>query len=61
MAASNSNTETYFVDYGISKVYYKLEEDNTVVTQGRTITLSRDKFLDYLATARVLGHNTGKL
>lgn len=55
------NTEIYFVDYGAGKVYYKLLDDNTIVAQDRTITLSRDKFLDYLATARVLGHNTGKI
>lgn len=55
------NTEIYFVDYGAAKVYYTLRDDNTIVTQDRTITLSRDKFLDYLATARVLGHNTGKI
>lgn len=55
------NTEIYFVDYGAGKVYYTLRDDNTIVTQDRTIILSRDKFLDYLATARVLGHNTGKI
>lgn len=44
-----------------TEVYYTLRDDNTIVTQDRTITLSRAKFLDYLATARVLGHNTGKI
>lgn len=58
---NNDNIEIYFVDYGAAKAFYTVREDNTVFTKGRMITLSRDKFLDYLATARVLGYNTGKL
>lgn len=57
----DNQQEIYFVDYGAAKVYYTIQDDNTVVTQGKVIILSRDKFLDYLATARVLGYNTGKL
>lgn len=57
----NDNTEIHFVDYGAAKVYYTIQDSNTIYTQGRKITLSRDKFLDFLATAKVLGYNTGKL
>lgn len=56
-----NNTEIYFVDYGASKVYYTLSDDNTIVTQGRTVTLPKEKFLDFLATAKVLGYKTGRL
>lgn len=53
--------EIYYVDYGAAKVYYRMDGDNAVCVQDRRVTMPREKFLDYLATARVLGHKTGKL
>ena len=55
------NSEIYYIDYGAAKVYYRLLDANTVAVSGGSVTLSREKLLDYLATARVLGHKTGKL
>lgn len=52
----------YYVDYGAGKVYYRAVGENFVErVGGLTATMPREKFLDYLATARVLGHKTGRL
>lgn len=53
--------EIYYIDYGAAKVYYKVLDNGVAVVGGSSVTLSREKFLDYLATARVLGHKAGKL
>lgn len=53
--------ETYFVDFGQSRIYYRVYDENTVITPNGEKTISRQKFLDYLATARELGHKTGKI
>lgn len=53
--------EIYYIDYGAAKVYYKVLDNGTVVVGDSSVTLSREKFLDYLATARVLGHKAGKI
>lgn len=53
--------ETYYVDYGAAKVYYRMDGDSAVCVQDRRVTMPREKFLDYLATARVLGHKSGRL
>lgn len=53
--------EIYYIDFGTSKLYYKVLDDNTVISKDHRTTISRDKFLDFLATAKELGHKTGKL
>lgn len=54
--------EIYYVDYGAGKVYYRTVGENLVErVGGLTATMPREKFLDYLATARVLGHKAGRL
>lgn len=55
------NDEIYYIDYGAAKVYYTVLDNGMVETVGSKVTISRDKFLDYLATAKVLGHKAGKL
>lgn len=53
--------ETYYIDYGAATVYYHVTDDNTVTSDGTAVTMPRHRFLDYLATARELGHKAGKL
>lgn len=53
--------EIYYIDFGTAKLYYQVIDGNTVISRDRQTTLSRDKFLDFLATAKELGHKTGKL
>ena len=57
----NAAAETYWLDLGTTKVYYHVTGDNTVAVRGKSITISRQRLLDFLATARELGHKTGKL
>lgn len=54
--------ETYYIDYGAATVYYHVTDDNTVIrSDGTAVTMPRHRLLDYLATARELGHKAGKL
>ena len=61
MAAQENNQEVYFIDFGKAKVYYQIPEEGMVILKDGKTTISRQKFLDYLATARELGHKTGKI
>lgn len=53
--------EIYYIDYGAAKAYYRVDDGGTVTTRGGSVTLSREKLLDFLATARALGHKTGRV
>lgn len=53
--------EIYFIDFGSAKVYYQIQEDGNVISKDKAARISKEKFLDYLAVAKELGHNTGKL
>ena len=54
--------ETYYINYGAATIYYHVTDDNTVIhSDGTAVTMPRHRFLDYLATARELGHKAGKL
>ena len=61
MEALEIKHEIYFIDFGTAKVYYQILEDGSVISRDRRTTISRQKFLDYLATAKELGHKTGKI
>lgn len=53
--------EIYYIDFGTAKLYYQVLDGNTVISKDHRTIISRDKFLDFLATAKELGHKTGKL
>lgn len=48
--------ETYYINYGAATIYY-----HVIHSDGTAVTMPRHRFLDYLATARELGHKAGKL
>lgn len=53
--------EIYYIDYGAAKVYYTVTGDGRVIVGGNSVVISREKFMDYLATAKVLGHKAGQV
>lgn len=53
--------DIYYIDFGSSKVYYQVYPDNTVICKDGKTHIPLTKFLDYLATAKELGHKTGKI
>lgn len=55
------NDEIYYIDFGTTKRYYKVQDDNKIISRDGTATISKNKFLDFLATAKELGHKTGRL
>lgn len=61
MAAQENKHEVYFIDFGKAKIYYQIPEDGTVISKDSKTTISRQKSLDYLATAKELGHRTGRI
>lgn len=61
MAAQENNHDVYFIDFGKAKIYYQIPEKGTVISKDGKTTISQQKFLDYLATAKELGHKTGKI
>lgn len=56
----NKAKEIYYVDYGAGTVYYHVI-DGIVTKDGKPLAISFDKFLDYIATAKELGHKAGRL
>lgn len=61
MAALENKHEVYFIDFGKARIYCQIPEDGTVMSKDGKTTISRQKFLDYLATAKELGHRTGRI
>ncbi len=55
-----TNRETYFVDFGQGSVYYQVV-DRAIFADGKRSAVSIDKFLDFIATAKELGHKAGRL
>lgn len=53
--------DIYFIDFDSAKIYYLIQEDGTVISKDKAAHITREKFLDYLAVAKELGHKTGKL
>lgn len=53
--------DVYYIDFGTAKVYYQVYVNNTVICKDGKVHIPLAKFLDYLATARELGHKTGKI
>ena len=53
--------EIYFVGDELSTRYFHVIDENTVEQGGQRIGIPRERFLDFIATARVLGLKAGKL
>lgn len=53
--------EIYFVGDELSTRYFHVIDENTVEQGELRISIPRERFLDFIATARVLGLKAGKL
>lgn len=62
MEVQANSVEVYFIDFGNTTVYYQIIDDGArVISRNKSAVISRQKLLDYIATAKELGHKTGKL
>ncbi len=57
----NMEREIYFVGDELSTRYFHVIDENTVEQGELRISIPRERFLDFIATARVLGLKAGKL
>lgn len=53
--------EIYYIDTGAAKLYFQLIDDNTVQCRGNTTVMPRQKLVDFISTAQVLGLKAGRL
>lgn len=58
----NDNTrEIYYISDRFSSRYYHIIDDNTVQLGNTKYSIPRHRFLDFIATAKILGLKAGKL
>jgi len=53
--------ETYYVGDEQSTRYFSIVDDNTVKHGDCRISIPRERFMDFIATAKVLGLKAGKI
>lgn len=53
--------EIYYVGDEQSTRYFHIVDDNTVEHGDRLISIPRERFMDFIATAKVLGLKAGKV
>lgn len=53
--------EIYFIGDRYSSRYYHIIDDTTVRLGDEKYTISRERFLDFIAAAKALGFNAGRL
>lgn len=53
--------EIYKIDFSSGSIYFQVLNDNEVVCRDRTVTMPRQRLLDFIATAKVLGLGAGKV
>lgn len=53
--------EIYFVGDELSTRYFRIIDENTVEQGGQRISIPRERFLDFIATARILRLKAGEL
>lgn len=53
--------EIYKIDFGTGSIYFQTLNDNEVVCLDKTVTMPKQRLLDFIATAKVLGLNAGKV
>lgn len=57
---NSSNMESFYIDFGTSRVWFQADETG-VTTCGRRTRLSTDKLSEFIAIAKVLGFKAGRL
>lgn len=53
--------EIYFIGDRFSSRYYHVIDDSTVSLGNEKFTISRERFLDFIAAAKILGFKAGRL
>lgn len=59
---NGSGKKIYFIEVNGSKVYLKYDEDMQLCTRGgKNVTISKERFNDFLNTVKALGFKAGEL
>ena len=59
---NKSSNKIYFIEVNGSKIYLKYDEDMQLCTRGgKSVTILKEVFVDFLHTASVLGFKTGEV
>lgn len=58
----DENRKTYYIQVNGSNVYFQYDESTQIFSRGgKSVTISKEKFNDFLNTAKVLGFKAGEL
>lgn len=58
----DESKKTYYLELNGSKAYFQYNESTQVFKRGgKSVTISKEKFEDFLCTARILGIDAGEL
>lgn len=58
----DENSKTYYIEVNGSKAYFHYDESTQEFKHGDTlVTISKEKFNDFISTAKVLGFKAGEL
>ena len=58
----DENNKTYYIEINGSKAYFHYDENVQEFKHGDTlVTISKEKFNDFISTAKVLGFKAGEL
>ena len=58
----DENNKTYYIEVNGSKAYLHYDESTQEFKHGDTlVTISKEKFNDFISTAKVLGFKAGEL
>lgn len=61
MKLMQTRKEIYYVDFGQGSTYITALDEQQCECHGKAVTLPRQRLLDFIATAQVLGLKAGKL
>lgn len=58
----DESKKTYYLELNGSKAYFNYDSNRQTFSRGgNNVTISKEKFEDFLCTARILGINAGEL
>lgn len=58
----DESKKTYYIELNGSKAYFNYDSDKQTFSRGgKNVTISKEKFCDFLHTAKVLGFNASEL
>lgn len=58
----DESKKTYYIELNGSKAYFNYDSNRQTFSRGgKSVTISKEKFEDFLCTARILGINAGEL